>query len=543
MNFFGFNKNEKKGTGFELDQSSSNGKVSVIAERSDDYKESWSSRRNRAVMIHNNKTDGFEVKSFYDENPRFGGVWKSDLTTADSDIADNLNKYKQQSRTEYQQNSILFTAIEIFDNNIIGPDGFNLKFTIKNRKGEFDHELSKVIIKEFKEWSKAKNCDVKGQSSLRDITFECLKNLEIDGEMLVKQVTEKSNKYNAYGYQLQSLDTARLDVQQSGRNTDNNNTIRMGIEFNERGRPVAYHVKKKANIPYNYDYYNANDFEIIDAEDIIFKFYPKFSEQTRGFPTNHSILGKLKNLKELERTVTQTFKLAASATMVIKLPEDQEADSVATGKDEQDNFVYDLTPGTGMVLPPGAEIDSFEPKCPDAIYAPFIKKTEQEISGVLGLSPVTLMKNLEDVNYSTARVLLLEERTMYRKKQNFLIENFLNVVFERWLEVAILNGKISYNGQVINDLSTFGEHEYEFTGRRWEWIDPKKEIEAKRIAFGLGVTTLSDILAEQGDNIHDLKSKNDLDREVLGDDYFFKIFNSANNIQGDSATTLTEDDE
>ena len=39
---------------------------------------------------------------------------------------------------------------------------------------------------------------------------------------------------------------------------------------------------------------------------------------------------------------------------------------------------------------------------------------------------------------------------------------------------------------------------HEFQGRRWEWVDPAKDIAAKRAAYDLRITSISQIIRDAG---------------------------------------------
>jgi capsid protein len=54
----------------------------------------------------------------------------------------------------------------------------------------------------------------------------------------------------------------------------------------------------------------------------------------------------------------------------------------------------------------------------------------------------------------------------------------------------------------------------EFQGRRWAWVDPKKDQEANILAIRSGQTSLRKVVAEAGGDIYDvltsIKADNDL---------------------------------
>ena len=43
----------------------------------------------------------------------------------------------------------------------------------------------------------------------------------------------------------------------------------------------------------------------------------------------------------------------------------------------------------------------------------------------------------------------------------------------------------------------------EFIGRRWDWVDPRADVEAKKLAIDNNMMTLTDVMAEQGYDFND----------------------------------------
>ena len=53
-----------------------------------------------------------------------------------------------------------------------------------------------------------------------------------------------------------------------------------------------------------------------------------------------------------------------------------------------------------------------------------------------------------------------------------------------------------------------------FIGRGWEWVDPEKELKAKKLALEMGTTSLSEIAAEQGKEWTDVLAQLTAERDV-----------------------------
>jgi capsid protein len=93
---------------------------------------------------------------------------------------------------------------------------------------------------------------------------------------------------------------------------------------------------------------------------------------------------------------------------------------------------------------------------------------------------------------------LLEERDTYRVLQRFMVENFHQIVFDQWLEMAVLSGALNLPGY---DSNPDRYRASRWVARSWEWVDPVKEVEAYKTAVRCGFKTLGQVIAEQGGDL------------------------------------------
>jgi hypothetical protein len=128
----------------------------------------------------------------------------------------------------------------------------------------------------------------------------------------------------------------------------------------------------------------------------------------------------------------------------------------------------------------------------------------------LGISYNTLSSDLEGVNYSSIRAGLLDEREVWKGLQRYLIEHFCEPLFSAWLEVELLTGRL---GLPFEKKWKFDVPE--FQGRRWSWVDPKKDMEAAILAVRSGQTSLRKIASDSGQDIYDIARSIAADNELF----------------------------
>jgi len=110
-----------------------------------------------------------------------------------------------------------------------------------------------------------------------------------------------------------------------------------------------------------------------------------------------------------------------------------------------------------------------------------------------------LAADLEGVNFSSIRQGTLDSREHWKELQEWLIEQLVHPVFEAWLERALLGGKIkTKTGRLLNPAKVDVYSLVTWQPRRWQWIDPRADVDAAVTAKNNGLTSPGQIIREQG---------------------------------------------
>ncbi len=131
-----------------------------------------------------------------------------------------------------------------------------------------------------------------------------------------------------------------------------------------------------------------------------------------------------------------------------------------------------------------------------------MKATLRGISSGLLCSYNTIANDLEGVNYSSLRSGSLEERDMWRLLQSWMIINYKQEIYMRWLRMSLLTQQIRLPLEKINQFA-----KPKFMPRSWAWVDPEKDINANILALDNLLTTRTDIAAEQGEDFEEILIK------------------------------------
>jgi len=172
-------------------------------------------------------------------------------------------------------------------------------------------------------------------------------------------------------------------------------------------------------------------------------------------------------------------------------------------------------PGTFEQLPTGTTFQSFHPDYPNGEFGTFCASMLRGIASGLGVSYNTLANDLSDVNFSSMRHGALEERELWKTLQNWLIEAFHQRVFVAWLTESSLRGNVK--GIDPTQVGAIAEN-ISWQPRRWQWVDPAKEMKANLDAISARLRSRSDIIREMGRDPEDvwleIQREQDLLREL-----------------------------
>lgn len=412
------------------------------------------------------------------------------------DIRAALTNLRAKGRYLVQNNDYAKKFIALVINNVIGSQGFSLQNKAKDDNGSFDVVANGLIEGAFRDWSKKGNCDVSGKYSFRQFQEMILKTVPRDGEVFVR--IHKGSRYGAHGFCLQLIEPDMLDDMLT-KSLPNGNIIFMGVEETAEGKPVNYYFKKfnAAQVSSMANITLSNEWVIVPASEIIHLYDAERVSQSRGVSWFASSVIRMQQLSGFEEASVVNARVSAAKMGFFKSNNGTDY----SGEDVNEPFTMRVEPGVWEQLPAGLDIASYDPKFPSESHEAFIKTQLRGIASGLGVSYNTLANDLEGVNYSSIRAGLIDERENWKRLQSWFIESFLEVIFPQWLEMALVNGAVNLPFVKFDKFN-----KAEWTGKRWAWVDPMKDIQAQILAIDNGLKTRTQVIAEQGGDIEDVFS-------------------------------------
>jgi len=455
---------------------------------------------------------------------RITNDWRPSSTSADYDIKAALVSIRDKARDLCQNNDYGRKFLRMCRKNIPGAYGFQLHMKIKMKSGELDTPLNNHIKEQFKEWGRREFCTVTGQLSWRQAQHIALMHLVRDGELLVRKIYQKSSKF---GYKMQILEPDLLD-EKFNEKLSNGNMVRMGVEIDAWRKPIAYHLKVVNPETELYSFsQGTGERERILARDIYHYFDRERSFQTRGISWLAAGMLRLRMLSAYEEAALINARIGASKMGFFYDESETTASYQGTEKDSSGNEIVGVEPGQFEDIG-RKRFTPFNPDFPDAQHGPFVESMGRGISSGFDVSYHTLFNDLTSVNYSSIRHGMLDERETWTMMQEDFIEGFLELVFRDWLEMSYLKGAVilpSEDWEIYNIPY--------FIGKRWGWVDPESDMNAKRGELDSGMTSLTRVCAERGDDLEEILA------EIKDEKMLFQKYGVTVNYAGTAKPVVT----
>lgn len=424
------------------------------------------------------------------QTDRLGKDWGGTPLTADEIVDRNQRILVARSREQSANNDYGRSFLRMARQNIVGPSGVALQAQSKDEKGKLDTLANEAIELAFSEWADPENCDVTGKRSWRAIQANCVTSAAKDGEYMVRMI------YGAdagpWGFALQMLDPQRCPVDVNEDRAGNGSFIRQGIRFNKYGRPLGYLFGTLDEKDSTYRY-GGRHFIEVPADEIIHGFIEDMVGQKRGLPWMATALFRMRQLNAMEDAALVNARVGANKLGFIEW-----AEGFGPEMEDDDELIIDSEPGEYQVLPEGARIKETNPQYPSGEYAGFIKGALRSMAAGFGVLYNNLASDLEGVNFSSIRQGTLDEREHWKELQEWLVEGLVNKVFSAWLPRALLSGRIMVKGRPLKPERLNRYKKVSWQPRRWQWIDPRADVDAAVDAKNNMLTSPGKIIREQG---------------------------------------------
>jgi lambda family phage portal protein len=427
---------------------------------------------------------------------RLTADWFATQSSINSELASDLDRLRARGRQLVNNNDYARKFRGMVENNIIGPSGVRLQVRVEDAPGRSDRMANAAIEAAWQEWSKG--CDLSGQMSLRDLCEQLVGGLPSDGEFLVRMV-QGAESGNRFGLALQVIDVDRIDTSYTGRAPQSGNAVIMGVEVDAYRRPLALHLFAA----HPNDVTGASRQRVrVAVGEVLHRFKVERAEQLRGIPWIAPGMLSLHHLGGFMLSAVLAAEHGANHFGFFTSPDGEPPE---IGQMQDGGSVTVSQPGVYDTLPQGYGFQPHDSKYPNEVFGPFVKTCLQRIATGWRVAYHSLANDLEGVSFSSIRSGTLEERDRWAADQEWFIGVFMEPLYRVWLRTALLAGAITMpNGSALpsSKLAKFLRHEWQ--PRRWEWVDPKADMEAKILAVRAGLMAPQDLAAAMGYDFEDV---------------------------------------
>lgn len=434
-------------------------------------------------------------------NTRLFADWVlTPLTSADQEIRGDLKTLVARSRELARNNAMVARYLGLLEENVAGPYGIALQARTA------DKELNSRIEAAWIRWGRPQTCTVDQRLSWIGVQQLAIRTVAQDGECFIRMLPGLPN--HPFGFALQVLDADQVDRDFNRAARPGEPEVRMGVEVDEYGRPLAYWVHRAH--PNDWLSGRRSTERIrVPAEQMIHLYQMRRPGQTRGVPWVTPVMYDARMLHGLQTAELVAARIAAAKGGFFEVdPEAALPDPNRTTTPKR--IQMEVEPGVFDSLPPGYRFRPWDPQHPNTAFAEFQRAIQRNIATGLRASYHALSGDLTQVSYSSIRDGTLRDRDTWESMQWWLIEHLHERVYPLWLLWAATVGAVELP---TFDIEQWGAHEW--LPRSWPWVDPLKDVRALEREIALGITSRTRAAGRRGDDWEEVVDELAREREIL----------------------------
>lgn len=424
--------------------------------------------------------------------------WRPADGSADTDILGDLSDLRARSRDLARNVPIATGALATKVTNVVG-DGLRLQASIDHELlGISEDQADAMEAEQEREFELfCKTCDFSRVQDFDEQTALVERGASESGDIFVFRRFRK-DPGDVYGTKLQVIEADRVS---NPNRTADSEKIAGGVEIDNDGVPVAYHVSDKHPGSLGAGALNWTRIRARSGEGLplVLHLYERLRpEQTRGVPWLAPVIEHLKQLGDYSDAEVSAAVVSAMYTLIIETEADQSQTPVA-GETDSTLDANELKIGNAATLSlnPGEKANFADPSRPNANFDPFFLAMTRQIGVALEIPQELLIKHFT-ASYSASRAALEMAWQFFRRRRAWLAWRFCQPAYEWMLEEAVASGRLARPGFFDDPRLRAAYCGAYWIGPRRISVDPKKEAEADKIdVLELRVRTRDEVCMER----------------------------------------------
>lgn len=381
-------------------------------------------------------------------------------------------------------------------NNVVGPGGLGIEPQPLRRDGTIHTEYAKELRRLRRMWCKRPEVTARMHwaQAERMAAYAWLRDGEVFAQMVMGAVPGLVHG-SAVPFSLELLEADFVPLEYS----DLSRKIRQGIQVNDWGRSVAFHVfrcdPREAGA-----WISPADLKAIPAANMLHVSTMDRLHQLRGISEFACVLTRTEDLKDYEESERVAAKVAANMTAYVKRNpgvDGFDPNGDCRAKDEQGRpMPRDLHMQSGMIfdeLAVGEEIGLIDTNRPNPNLVAWRAGQLKAYAAGVGASYSSISKDYAG-SYSSMRQELVEQWVHYAVLADDFAGQFSIPVWERFVSMAHLSGVL----RIPDDVMPGTETDCLLVGQAMPWIDPLKEATAWEKLTQAGFASEVEVIRKRG---------------------------------------------
>ncbi len=424
------------------------------------------------------------------------GTLRASTVGPNSAVMSGLPILRNRARHLVANNAWADNAEEVFVSNVIGT-GIVPRWILPD-----EPELKEAIQEAWKTWTD--EADAAGMLDFYGLQALVARGFFTSGESLARLRLRRPEDGLTVPLQVQVLEGDHLDSG-SAPSQYGGNEVKLGIEFDRVGRRVAYHLSRE----------HPGDASImsgsgglgtvrVPAGEILHVFHLRRPGQLRGIPRLASIIARLHMLDSYEDATLERNRMAAMFMAFIKKLTGNPSPGQAAGKDTFGNAMVSMQPGIIMDLNPDEEAQFAQPPGAEGTFEAWVQHELRACAAGAGLTYEQLTGDMRRVNYSSARVALIEFRRRCEALQHHIfVFQFCRPILHAWMDAAVLAGRIPIpTSEYFKNRAKYLRVAWH--PQAWPWVDPEKDANGEVILIDNKLKARSQSISERGEDAEEV---------------------------------------
>ena len=351
----------------------------------------------------------------------------------------------------------------------------------------------------FNRW--AKSCDFDGRTTYYGLQAQAEREVFEAGEVFVRLIRSTDRPLEL---QLICSEQLPYECTPAGQLAAGHD-IRLGIEFDQRGKRVAYHFYRD-HPGDGTKMTTASNMMRVPAEEILHLYRVEQPGQLRGLPQTRAALVPANKLDDYDNSALERANVGTGFAVFIKREQSDDRPAT-TGEDgPTGDPEINIAPGSVIEGAPGEEVQTISPPDPGNNYDAFTFRQSTRVTAAMGVPYAETTGDLRRANYSSTRAGRQPFRRRVEQRQQFeIIPGFCDPVVLAALADALLRGDVVLPRGASRALTAYDNIDH--IPQLWEYVDPRGDAEADIMLMDNLLKARSDIAAERGEDAIELDEK------------------------------------